>query len=192
MPVFYTGGAVLAMIVVFALFVGTALYFVMTATVAPGVLVTTLLFKLLSKEFIRSDLWTSSIIFSIIIILVMRHYKPQKYVKYYCTLILSISLCLGFYNIYINHDNAVMFTVNAMHFGNNSAMKTTPQGSETAVIIGENVNLRNIPSQSSTVINTLSSGERITVKKESSAWYFVRVNNTGEEGWVHRDYVKNL
>lgn len=190
MPIFYTGGAILAMVVVIALFTGAALFFVTAIAVAPGILFTTLLFKLLSKEFVSSDLWTSSVVFSVIIVLIIRHFRPQKYINYYCTLILAIGLFMGFYNTYINHDNAVMFTVDAMYSSNGSAIKTTATGNDIAVIVGENVNLRNMPSQSSKVIKTLATSEGVLVKKESANWYFVHVNDTGEEGWIYRDYVK--
>ncbi|MBP2657913.1 MAG: Bacterial domain, partial [Firmicutes bacterium] len=56
-------------------------------------------------------------------------------------------------------------------------------------ITGNNINLRQAPSQGAPVITTLQNGETVLIKKETPEWVMVRTN-AGNEGWVFREYVK--
>lgn len=185
----YTGSGILVGFLILAFFAGAILFLVASVVVAPGVLITTVLFNLLSKPLISGDLWTSSVIFSVIIIILLRFSFPQCYKKYYIGLILVIALFMGFYNTYIDHDNVVMTTVNAMYGSDLINVNTVSTKISNATITGNNINLRQAPSQGAPVITTLQNGETVLIKKETPEWVMVRTN-AGNEGWVFREYVK--
>ncbi|MBP2637772.1 MAG: Bacterial domain [Firmicutes bacterium] len=183
----YTGSGILVGFLILAFFAGTILFLIASIVVAPGVLITTLLFNLLSKPLVSGDLWTSSAVFSVLIIIAMRFLFPLHYKKYYICSILVIALFMGFYNTYVNHSNMVMTTVNAMYSSENVG-KPIEDTSTAATIKGTNINLRQAPSQAAPIVTTLQNGEKVLIKKQVSEWFFVCTGN-GTEGWVFGSYV---
>ncbi|MCR4435849.1 MAG: SH3 domain-containing protein [Clostridiales bacterium] len=65
------------------------------------------------------------------------------------------------------------------------------EGSQTGVITGKVVNLRQSPNTSSKVLDQLEKGSQVTVLKKSNDWY--QVKHSGITGWVSGEYlsVKN-
>ena len=186
----WTGGSVVVAFTIVAIFASGFLFALFSVAVAPGVLITTLLFSLLSKELVSSDIWTSSVIFSVVVGSSIWYFYRERYIRIYLILIVVIGLLTGFYNCYINPVNAVMRTVSAMYSENITTTTTTAANKHT-VITGNNVNLRLAPAQSATIVNTLKENDDVITKKETNEWVYVHVVGTGEEGWVYKQYIKN-
>lgn len=64
-----------------------------------------------------------------------------------------------------------------------------PKKSFAAIVWGcTNLNMREKPDITSTVIRTVSSGTAVTVVEEKSGWYKYKVD--GITGWSMKDYIK--
>lgn len=183
----YTAGGVIAGFAIIAIFASAFLFTVFSIAVAPGIIITTLLFSLLSKELVSGDIWTSSVIFSVVVGGAIWYFYRERYMKIYIMLIVAIGLLTGFYNCYINPANAVMRTVNAMYSGS----FTTNAVNKNTVITGNNVNLRLSPSQGAAVVSILKENDNVIIKNENNGWVYVHVISTGQEGWVYKQYIKN-
>ncbi|WP_247887287.1 SH3 domain-containing protein [Azospirillum sp. SYSU D00513] len=70
-----------------------------------------------------------------------------------------------------------------------------PAGAETGDVYsvsGERVNLRSGPSDSASIRSTVERGTDLIELKRDGQWIGVRVERTGEEGWVFSDLVRRV
>lgn len=61
-------------------------------------------------------------------------------------------------------------------------------GAQTASVISEKANLRGTPSQTGSVVSEVSEGQKVSVIKQTGAWFLVQTSKFS--GWLHGNTIK--
>ncbi|MDF2572414.1 MAG: Bacterial domain [Sporomusa sp.] len=176
-------GSLIGIIILFIIG-GFILSLVTAVVLAPGILVTANLSHLMKNQLAIEHLWISSISFSLIFAGAIWYKWRDRYIKRYLVSAVAISMIVGLYTCYISPNNQIVGTYSRMY--NHSAREVAD---ESAVIIGNQVNLRSSPSTGSGIVDVLYSNEAVVVKKDTGDWYYIQNNRTGKQGWVYKQYV---
>ena len=81
-----------------------------------------------------------------------------------------------------------------VHASTSSAPSQENSTTVTAVVKARKANLRDRPSMTATVVNTVDRGELLTLTrlKPTGPWYHTRDSKAGSEGWIHGNAIDLL
>jgi len=83
----------------------------------------------------------------------------------------------------------VLCTCAVLALGSTSALAET---GDVYQVTGEKVNLRSGPSDNASIRSTVSQGVELIELKREGSWIGVRVEETGQEGWVFSELVRRV